>query len=59
MIFFNRKSKFGFIRANEDQVDYYVAQKNLIDEVEAGEEVEFEVKIAKRGPEAVNVKKAH
>jgi CspA family cold shock protein len=58
VIFFNKKSKFGFIKGADDQTDYYVALKNLVDDVQPDDEVEFDIQIAKRGPEAVNVKKA-
>jgi len=58
VIFFNRKSNFGFIKNLEDDKNYYVHKKNLIDEVDLEDEVEFELKEAKRGQEAIKVKKS-
>lgn len=57
VIFFNKKTKFGFIRDMNDDKDYYVQEKNLIDQVLEGDEVEFEVKVSKKGPEAFDVRK--
>lgn len=58
VIFFNKKSRFGFIKNNEDDKRYYVQQKNLTDEsIAPGDDVVFELKDAKRGKEAVLVKK--
>lgn len=57
VIFFNKKSRFGFIKSNEDDKNYYVQEKNLLDPVEPEDDVEFELKDAKRGKEAVLVKK--
>ena len=56
IIFFNKKSKFGFIK-DEDGTNYYVHAKDLLDELEADDLVEFEVRTAKRGLEAFQVKK--
>lgn len=56
VIFFNKKSKFGFIQG-EHATNYYVHAKDLLDEVEAEDLVEFEIRIARRGPEAFQVKK--
>jgi len=57
VIFFNRKSKFGFIKDNEENANYYVSEKQLIDRIEDGDEVEFEVRDAARGKEAIRVRK--
>lgn len=57
--FFNQKSKFGFIICNEDSKEYYVHAKDVEGgaSIDAEDKVSFELKEAKRGPEAVNVKK--
>jgi CspA family cold shock protein len=57
--FFNQKSKFGFVKCNEDGKEYYVHAKDVEAGVtlETDDKVSFELKEAKRGPEAVNVKK--
>ena len=59
VIFFNRKNKFGFIKCNDDGNSYYVQEKNLIDRIEEGDHVEFELKEASRGKEAIAVKKVN
>ena len=57
IIFFNAKSKFGFIKGENGQ-EYYVHAKAISGEVPGeGEAVEFEIREAKRGPEAFQVKK--
>lgn len=57
IIFFNAKSKFGFIKG-EDGQEYYVHAKAINGDIpQEGEEVEFEIREAKRGPEAFQVKK--
>ena len=56
--FFNIKNKFGFIKCNEDGKEYYVQAKNInVGQLNQDDKVEFELKDAKRGPEAVQVKK--
>jgi len=57
IIFFNAKSRFGFIKNYYDNKNYYVHEKNFLESVEPEDEVDFELKEAKRGPVAVNVKK--
>lgn len=57
VIFFNKKSNFGFIRNSDGNESYYVKGKNLNVILEEGDVVEFELKAVKRGLEAVNVKK--
>lgn len=57
VIFFNAKSKFGFIKG-EDGKEYYVHAKAITGDLpQEGEEVEFEIRDAKRGPEAFRVRK--
>lgn len=56
--FFNTKSNFGFIRCEEDNKEYYVHGKDVEGgNLNAEDKVSFELKEAKRGPQAVNVKK--
>ncbi len=57
IIFFNARSKFGFIKGENGQ-KYYVHAKAISGEIpQEGEEVEFEIREAKRGPEAFQVRK--
>lgn len=53
--FFNRKSKFGFIRDLETGQEFYVHGKDVKGHVDEGDEVTFELKEEKRGPAAINV----
>lgn len=53
--FFNRKSKFGFIRENESGKEFYVHIKDVNGAINEGDNVTFELKEEKRGPAAVNV----
>lgn len=53
--FFNRKSKFGFIRDSETGKEYYVHGKNINGQVDEGDAVTFELKEEQRGPAAINV----
>ena len=53
--FFNRKSKFGFIRDLETGQEYYVHGKDISAPVDEGDQVTFELKEEKRGPAACNV----
>jgi CspA family cold shock protein len=56
--FFNVKSRFGFISEDSTGTDYYfyIGNKNV--SFDKDDKVVFEIKQAKRGPEAINVKKA-
>jgi cold shock protein len=54
--FYNRKNKFGFIRVDEDGSEIYVRQNGLVDMINEGDRVEFEVKDHPKGPIAMNVK---
>jgi cold shock protein len=53
--FFNRKSKFGFIRDLESGSEYYVHIKDVTGSIDEGVAVTFELREEKRGPAAVNV----
>jgi cold shock protein len=55
--FFNTKNGFGFIKCNEDSKEYYVQTKDIEGTIATDDKVSFELKDAKRGPQAINVKK--
>jgi CspA family cold shock protein len=55
--FFNRKSKFGFIKDDETGKEYYVHIKDTMTPIDEGDHVEFELKEMARGPAAINVNK--
>lgn len=54
--FFNGTKGFGFITENESGTEYFVHVTGLIDEINEGDNVEFELKEGKKGMNAVNVR---
>ena len=54
--FFNNSKGFGFIAPEEGDKDVFVHANGLIDEINEGDKVEFEVKEGPKGLNAVNVK---
>lgn len=56
--FFNRSKGYGFITEEDTNKEHFVHVSGLIDEVNEGDVVEFELTEGKRGLNAVNVKLA-
>jgi cold shock protein len=56
--FFNDTKGFGFITPEEGGKDVFVHVSGLVDEINEGDEVSFDVEEGKRGLNAVNVSKA-
>jgi len=54
--FFNNSKGYGFITDEESKNEYFVHISGIIDEINEGDEVEFELKEGKKGLNAVNVK---
>ncbi|MDY0780780.1 cold shock domain-containing protein [Tenacibaculum sp. IB213877] len=54
--FFNESKGFGFITEKGTNTDHFVHISGLVDDVNEGDEVEFELKEGKKGLNAVNVK---
>ncbi|MBL4670115.1 MAG: cold shock domain-containing protein [Flavobacteriales bacterium] len=54
--FFNGTKGFGFVVDAEDSTEYFVHVSGLIDEINEGDEVEFELQEGRKGLNAVNVK---
>ena len=54
--FFNQSKGFGFIVDDETKTEYFVHVTGLIDEVNEGDAVEFELQEGRKGLNAVNVK---
>lgn len=54
--FYNEKSKFGFIRLDENGQEIYVGSNGLLEPIKNNDRVEFEIQDAKKGPLAINVK---
>lgn len=56
--FFDSTKGFGFIKDANAGNEVFVHVTGLIDEINEGDEVTFDIKEGKKGPNAVNVKKA-
>lgn len=56
--FFNESKGFGFIIDDESKTEYFVHVTGLIDEINEGDVVEFELQEGRKGLNAVNVKTA-
>ena len=54
--FFNGTKGFGFVVDEEDSTEYFVHVSGLIDEINEGDNVEFELQEGRKGLNAVNVK---
>ncbi|PCI06328.1 MAG: cold-shock protein [Flavobacteriaceae bacterium] len=54
--FFNESKGFGFVIENDSKTEYFMHVSGLIDEVQEGDTVEFELAEGKKGLNAVNVK---
>ncbi|MAC85769.1 MAG: cold-shock protein [Flavobacteriales bacterium] len=54
--FFNESKGFGFIVDDETKTEYFVHVTGLIDEINEGDAVEFELQEGRKGLNAVNVK---
>ena len=54
--FFNGSKGFGFIIDDESKTEYFVHVTGLIDEINEGDAVEFELQEGRKGLNAVNVK---
>ncbi|MDE5420300.1 cold shock domain-containing protein [Ancylomarina sp. DW003] len=54
--FFNETKGFGFIKNNETDEDIFVHVTGLIDKIDQGDVVSFDVVEGKKGMNAVNVK---
>ena len=56
--FFNDAKGFGFISDDETQKEYFVHVSGLIDKIQEGDTVKFELEEGRKGLNAVNVKRA-
>ncbi len=55
--FFNSSKGFGFIIEEESQKEYFVHVSGLLDEIQEGDTVEFDLAEGKKGLNAVKVKR--
>ena len=56
--FYNEAKGFGFIVDDETQNDVFLHATGLVDKVAQNDKVTYEIKEGKKGPNAINVKKA-
>ncbi len=54
--FFNESKGFGFIIEDDSKTEYFVHVSGLVNEINEGDAVEFELKEGKKGLNAVNVR---
>jgi len=55
--FFNSSKGFGFIIEEESKKEYFVHVSGLLDEIQEGDAVEFDLTEGKKGLNAVKVKR--
>ena len=56
--FFNSAKAFGFIKDDETGQEVFVHVTGLVDKINEGDKVTYEVSEGKKGLNAINVKKA-
>ncbi|HEX5743777.1 MAG TPA: cold shock domain-containing protein [Flavobacteriaceae bacterium] len=54
--FFNESKGFGFISDESSSKEYFVHISGLVDKIQEGDTVEFDLQDGKKGLNAVNVK---
>ncbi len=54
--FFNQEKHFGFVCETDKNIDYFVHEDNLIDQIRDDDKVEFEIGTGPKGLIAINVK---
>jgi cold shock protein len=55
--FFNNQKGFGFI-VDSNSKEVFVHVSGLVDEIKEGDNVTFDIKDGKKGPNAINVRRA-
>lgn len=53
--FFNDEKGYGFIKDDNDNNDYFVHAKGLVDDIAKNDRVSFNLRDGKKGPNAVDV----
>ncbi|MCC6721311.1 MAG: cold shock domain-containing protein [Bacteroidia bacterium] len=56
--FFNVSKGYGFIKNNETGQEVFVHANGLIDKINQDDQVTFDIQDGKRGPSAINVRRA-
>jgi len=52
--YYNERSGFGYIKSNN--IEYFVYESGLVDEIKAGDKVTFRVVDTRKGLEAIEVR---
>jgi CspA family cold shock protein len=55
--FFNESKGYGFVKESETNKEYFVHASGLVDQINEGDEVEFELEEGRKGMNAVKVKR--
>ena len=55
--FFNISKGYGFIIEDGSEAEHFVHSTGLVDQINEGDSVEFEVGEGPKGPNAINVRK--
>jgi len=56
--FFNNNKGFGFITPDSGEKDVFVHANNLVDEINEGDKVSYDLESTDKGPSAINVRVA-
>ncbi|MEP7266165.1 MAG: cold shock domain-containing protein [Saprospiraceae bacterium] len=57
--FFNSEKGFGFIKHDDSNTETFVHSSGLIDTINEGDQVQFDLQQGNKGMNAVNVKLVH
>ena len=56
--FFNVSKGYGFIKNNDNGQEVFVHANGLIDKISQDDQVTFDIQDGRRGPSAINVRRA-
>ncbi|MDA9036109.1 cold shock domain-containing protein [Flavobacteriaceae bacterium] len=56
--FFNNNKGFGFITPDSGEKDVFVHANNLVDDINEGDKVSYDLESTDKGPSAINVRVA-
>jgi len=56
--FFNASKGYGFIKNNDNGQEVFVHVTGLIDQISQDDQVTYDVEVGRKGPSAINVKRA-
>jgi len=56
--FFNNNKGFGFITPDSGEKDVFVHANNLVDDINEGDKVSYDLESTDKGPSAINIRVA-